>query len=114
MITRSAEYNMNGVIFAVQYGDITACSADVLVSSDDNYLSMGGGVSYTISRAAGASLTREARKQLPLKLGDVAVTSAGRLHSKYVFHGVTIDHDTQALADAEIIENTTRRCLELA
>jgi O-acetyl-ADP-ribose deacetylase (regulator of RNase III) len=114
MITRSSEYRINNAIFAVQYGDITQCSADVIVSSDDNYLSMGGGVSYAISRAAGAALIAEARKQLPLKLGDVAVTSSGSLPSKYVFHAVTIDHDTQAYADAEVISATTRRCLELA
>jgi O-acetyl-ADP-ribose deacetylase (regulator of RNase III) len=98
----------------VRYGDITACKADIIVSSDDNYLSMGGGVSYAISRAAGATMVAEARKQLPLKLGDVAVTSSGKLSCKYIFHAVTIDHDTGHSADAETIRATTRRCLELA
>jgi O-acetyl-ADP-ribose deacetylase (regulator of RNase III) len=114
MTTRSSEYRINDALLIVQYGDITACKADILVSSDDNYLSMGGGVSYAISQAAGAAVISEARKQLPLKLGDVAVTSSGNLHCKYIFHAVTIDYDTRDVADSEIIKATTHRCLDLA
>jgi O-acetyl-ADP-ribose deacetylase (regulator of RNase III) len=114
MTVRLSEYRIGNAIFAVQYGDITACQANIIVSSDDNYLSMGGGVSYAISRAAGESMIAEARKQLPLKLGDVAVTSSGKLSCRYILHVVTIDHDTGAVADSEVIRSATRRCLELA
>ncbi len=60
----------------MNYGDITRLTADALVSSDDNYLSMGGGVSAALSRVGGEIVSIEARKHTPLNIGDVAVTSA--------------------------------------
>jgi len=35
----------------IRFGDITTSTADVIVSSDDNYLTMGGGVSSALLRA---------------------------------------------------------------
>lgn len=111
---RESRYHINQAAFIVRYGDITQCDADVIVSSDDNYLSMGGGVSYAISKAAGATLAMEARKHIPAALGDVVVTSGGKLRSKFVFHAVTIDHDTNSSADEKVIASATSRCLMLA
>ena len=76
---KDTNYSIGDVIFAITYADITSVPADALVSSDDNYLSMGGGVSAAIARAAGSALVVDARKHIPLRLGDVAVTSAGQL-----------------------------------
>jgi O-acetyl-ADP-ribose deacetylase (regulator of RNase III) len=92
MNTRVANYELNKTIFRVTYGDITQLKTEAIVSSDDNYLSMGGGVSGAISKAGGKSIREEARKYIPLKVGDVAVTSAGNLPAKYIFHAVTIDY----------------------
>lgn len=114
MANRRTQYTINQTALIVQYGDITKCAADAIVSSDDNYLSMGGGVSYAISQAAGNIIRSEAKKQLPLKLGDVAVTSAGRLDARYVFHAITIDYDNSTYANDEIVSRATRRCLEIA
>ena len=75
---------------------------------------MGGGVSAAIARGAGSALITDARKHIPLRLGDVAVTSAGKLAAKYVFHGVTIDKTQSTFADADTIRRITRRCLEVA
>jgi O-acetyl-ADP-ribose deacetylase (regulator of RNase III) len=63
---------------------------------------------------AGQDFRNEAKKQLPLKLGDVAVTSAGKLHARYVFHAVTIDFDKNTRADHEVIRAASKRCMELA
>jgi O-acetyl-ADP-ribose deacetylase (regulator of RNase III) len=75
---------------------------------------MGGGVSNTLALAAGDSLRAEARKHIPLKLGDVAVTSAGKLKAKYVFHAITIDRDRSMAANEENLRAATTRCLVLA
>lgn len=108
------EYSIGDATFAVTYSDITSVSADAIVSSDDNYLSMGGGVSAAIARAAGSALITDARKHIPLGLGDVAVTSAGELAAKYVFHGVTIDVTHTKYADADTIRLITHKCLDVA
>jgi O-acetyl-ADP-ribose deacetylase (regulator of RNase III) len=112
-LDRSTEYRVDRTTLAVVYGDITTLGADALVSSDDNYLSMGGGVSAAIAGAAGEIVREEARKHLPLRAGDVAVTSAGRLPAKYVFHAVTIDYDKMVFPNDEIISRATRQCLKL-
>jgi O-acetyl-ADP-ribose deacetylase (regulator of RNase III) len=114
MTPRTSEYRLNNTTFRVIYGDLTKIAADALVSSDDNYLTMGGGVSMALSKAGGEEITREARKHIPLKLGDVAVTSAGRLPAKFLFHAVTIDHDNSMSATRESIQAATLKCLQLA
>jgi O-acetyl-ADP-ribose deacetylase (regulator of RNase III) len=107
-------YSIGETIFTITYADITSVSADVIVSSDDNYLSMGGGVSAAIRRAAGHTLMVDARKHIPAALGDVVVTSAGTLSAKYVFHGVTIDARNAVYADPKTVRGITRRCLDVA
>jgi O-acetyl-ADP-ribose deacetylase (regulator of RNase III) len=57
---------------------------------------MGGGVSRSISRAGGEAIVQDARKHVPLGIGDVAVTSAGHLPAKYVFHAVTLDYSKKS------------------
>jgi O-acetyl-ADP-ribose deacetylase (regulator of RNase III) len=114
MTERTSEYKLNKTTFRVTYGDITQVVADALVSSDDNYLTMGGGVSMALLAAGGSEIAREARKHVPLKLGDVAVTSAGQLPAKFIFHAVTIDFDQMIGTTQESIRAATLKCLQLA
>ena len=107
-------YSIGDTTFAITHADIVSLTADALVSSDDSYLTMGGGVSAAIRAAAGSALVADTKKHVPLSLGDVAVTSAGDISAKYVFHGITIDLANYVYADADIIRKVTHRCLELA
>jgi O-acetyl-ADP-ribose deacetylase (regulator of RNase III) len=109
-----ATYVIGQSIFRVSYSDLTRSQSEVLISSDDNYLTMGGGVSMALSNACGPELAKHARKLVPLRQGDIAVTTAGRLPAKYVFHAVTIDFDTQQRPNAECIETLVKRCFDLA
>ncbi|MDA0159261.1 macro domain-containing protein [Solirubrobacter ginsenosidimutans] len=113
-LQRETVYEIGRARFRVGYGDLTLVTADVLVSSDDNYLSMGGGISMALARAAGADMVAHARKLIPVAAGDVAVTTAGRVKAKYLFHAVTIDLDKRIYPDARCIDTLVRRSLELA
>jgi O-acetyl-ADP-ribose deacetylase (regulator of RNase III) len=95
----------------LEFGDITTSKADVLVSSDDAYLSMGGGVSAAILRAAGRQIITDSSKMVPAKLGDVVLTTAGALSAKYIFHAVTIGDGT--MSHDEVVKNTTHKCIKL-
>ncbi len=76
----------------VRFGNILESQAKVIVSSDDCYVSMGGGVSRAILCAGGEMIIKDAQKMTPVPLGDVIVTSAGALeHQTHVFHCITID-----------------------
>jgi O-acetyl-ADP-ribose deacetylase (regulator of RNase III) len=111
---QGATYRIGRSVFRVGYADLAQSPAEVLVSSDDNYLSMGGGVSRSLLHAGGAEIQSHARKLLPLKQGDVAVTTAGRLRAKYIFHAVTIDLDQGRFPDPPSIKTLVDRSLDLA
>ncbi|MCQ2296229.1 MAG: TIR domain-containing protein [Bacteroidales bacterium] len=88
-------YTFNQSTLTVKFGDILDSQAEVIVSSDDCYVTMGGGhagVSGAIYQAGGEGIMRDAQKMVPVPLGDVIATTAGTLvHQKYVFHCITID-----------------------
>ncbi len=101
----------------VIHGDICDSKCEVIVSSDDSRLSQGGGVSFAIARAGGRDIRRQAERLTPGDLGDVAVTTAGELPQKYIFHAVTIDFENYRTISAElqdfIVKNSVRRCFQL-
>lgn len=111
---RTTDYRLNNTTFRVTYGDITLQIVDALVSSDDNFLSMGGGVSEAILKAGGEVIRVEARKHVPVNIGDVAVTSAGKMPAKYIFHAVTIDYTNMIYPSEESIQAATLKCMQLA
>jgi O-acetyl-ADP-ribose deacetylase (regulator of RNase III) len=84
---------------------------DAIVSSDDSMLSMGGGVSAAIKSLAGSAIRDEVASDLPLPVGAIAVTSAGRLPIKYVIHAVTIDSDNRVTPTSRTIRQLTRDIL---
>ena len=99
-------------------GSVLDVSAEVVVSSDDYLLTMGGGVSAAIRMAAGNALVLDASKAVPRKAGDVVVTTAGALPARYVFHVVTIGpqqwEDPNVVPDvADLVRRASRTCLDL-
>lgn len=97
----------------VEYSDLTILSADVLVSSDDVDLSMGGGASDALLRAGGEEVWREARRWAPIELGNVAITTAGRLNAKHIFHAAVLDYGRIHLTTIDLIRKVTKKCLML-
>lgn len=88
----SRQYIFNKSTLTVKFGNILESQSEVIVSSDDCYVSMGGGVSRAILKEGGLGIKSDAQKMVPVPLGDVIVTTAGTLeHQKYVYHCITID-----------------------
>jgi O-acetyl-ADP-ribose deacetylase (regulator of RNase III) len=108
------ELAVHGRLIRIYQGDITNLVTDIIVSSDDNYLSMGGGVSYRLRSVGGSDIYTEAQKLVPLSLGEVAVTTAGKLSAQKVFHGVVIDYKTGKGPSKEVIQQVIHTCLEKA
>ena len=78
----------------IHFGDISEVGGvDAHVSSDDNWLSHGGGVSRALWLAAGPEVAADASELPALSLGDVAVTGSGALDSRLMLHAVTLDFD---------------------
>lgn len=88
----SRQYIFNNSTLTVKFGNILDTKAEVIVSSDDCYITMGGGVSRAILMAGGDIIIKDAQKMCPVPLGDVVVTTAGKMErQKYVYHCITID-----------------------
>lgn len=87
-------YIINNSQLTIKFGNILDTDAEIIVSSDDYRLSMGGGISRTIRIAAGDEIKTDAQKKIPANLGDIVVTTAGLLPQKFIFHAITIDSTT--------------------
>lgn len=117
-------YTINNSTLTVVFGDLLNTEKDVIVSSDDGLLTMGGGVSGAIRRGCGERIMAEVKKHRPASLGDVVVTSAYELPQKYIFHAVTIASEkrmgrTPGKADEDtevqkfVIRHSVDKCFRL-
>lgn len=109
----SRAYKFNDSYLTLTFGDITTSDAEVLVSSDDYKLTMGGGVSRAICQAGGNAIAIDTAKMTPAVLGDVVVTTAGTLPARYIFHAVTIGPSATSMTRSQVLQKATRRWLQL-
>ena len=112
-----SDFLVDDKLIRIYQGDITNLAADVIVSSDDTYLSMRGGVSRRIRRMGGNRIYSEGlnfRMSNALSIGDVAVTSAGNLQAKKIFHGAVIDWQLELFPSQKIIQKVVHDCLRKA
>lgn len=93
-------------------GDITALDVDAIANAANDRLWMGAGVAGAIKRAGGEEIEREAMAKGPVAVGTAVATGGGRLPARYVIHGAVMGQDLRT--DADLIERTTRSCLEVA
>ena len=101
------KYQFNNSTLTIVFGDIMTSKAEVIVSSDDTGISMGGGISGCIVRAGGENIRLDAQKKLPAQVGDVVVSTAGTLeHQKFIFHCLTIDYEQKSEVYEGRLSNT--------
>ncbi|HZC30619.1 MAG TPA: macro domain-containing protein [Gaiellaceae bacterium] len=93
-------------------GDIAALEVDAIANAANDHLWMGAGVAGAIKRAGGEEIEREAMAKGPIATGTAVATTAGRLAATYVIHGAVMSQDLRT--NAELVQRTTRACLELA
>jgi len=93
----------------VEYCDITILNVDVIASSDDINLSMLSGVSAALLQAGGDALRREAQAQSPITLGNIAITTAGQLTAKKIFHAAVVDFMSWDLTTIDLIRSVTKK-----
>ncbi len=104
---------INGVVLALQEGDITKVQAEAIVNAANSALAGGGGVDGAIHEAAGPSLMAECRKIGGCPTGSAVATSAGNLPAKYVFHAVGPIYDGRP-EDEKLLRSAYQSCLDLA
>lgn len=100
--------------FSIIRNDIAKVSCDAVVSPDDSELSMSGGASLAIARAAGEGYGLMARALAPLQTGKAAISIGGDLPSPWVIHTVAPVYEDGLRGEELILRSCYRSCLELA
>jgi O-acetyl-ADP-ribose deacetylase (regulator of RNase III) len=83
-----SEKNINGKLLRLVKGDITERDTDAIVNAANSHLRHGGGVAGAIVRKGGRIIQDESDRLGFVPVGNAAVTTAGKLPSKYVIHAV--------------------------
>lgn len=114
------KYSINQSELLVRFGNILESKAEIMVSSDDNYLTMEGGVSQAILNEGGDEIKQDAKKKVPAQLGEVVVTTSGKMPQKYIFHCVTLKNNNGKrirIQEEEvrrfIIRHSVEKCLRM-
>ena len=105
----------NGIEVELIKGDITEVEADAIVNAANSYLQHGGGVAGAIVKKGGYVIQKESDEYVkrygPVPVGEVAVTSAGKLKAKYIIHAVGPRYGIES---DDKLESAIRKSLEKA
>jgi len=95
-------------------GDITEMATDAIANAANSHLQHGGGVAGAIVRKGGWIIQEESNKIGYVPVGEAAITTAGKLKTKYVIHAVgPVWRDGNENED-EKLKNATLNSLKLA
>ncbi|MBN1756068.1 macro domain-containing protein [bacterium] len=106
------EVKIGKATLAIVKEDITEQKVDAITNAANNRLWMGGGVAGAIKAKGGEVIEEEAMKQGPVPIGEIAVTGAGKLPAKKVFHAVVMEQDMKTSEEA--INTATKNLLNTA
>jgi O-acetyl-ADP-ribose deacetylase (regulator of RNase III) len=98
------------VIRAVR-GDITTYAGTAIVNAANNHLILGAGVAGAIARGGGPAIQAECDRHGPIRVGEAALTGAGRLPCRYVIHAAAMGDEP---VSARTIRDATAAALRLA
>ena len=71
-------------------GDLVEQEVDAIVNAANNDLQLGGGVAGAIRRAGGPAIQEECDAHGPIRVGEAAITGAGRMRTRYVIHAASM------------------------
>ena len=108
----------NGAILRLVHGDLTEESVDAIVNAANAQLNHGGGVAGAIVRRGGHSIQTDSDEWVlrhgPAGHDHPALTSAGRLPSRYVIHAVGPVWGQHAGGERELLASCYSRSLAIA
>jgi O-acetyl-ADP-ribose deacetylase (regulator of RNase III) len=93
-------------------GDITALAVDAIVNAANTDLVLGSGVAGAIREKGGPSIQAECDAIGPIRLGEAALTGAGKLAARHVIHAAAMEPGSRT-SEASL-RAATRASLDLA
>jgi len=95
----------------IAQGDITGFEGDAIVNAANDRLILGSGVAGAIRKKGGPEIQEECNRHGPIRVGEAAVTGAGRLPARYVIHAAVLGAEP---ASYGTVRRATRAALEEA
>jgi O-acetyl-ADP-ribose deacetylase len=74
----------------LRQGDLTEARVDAIVNAANNDLLLGGGVAGAIRTKGGPSIQEECSRIGPVRIGEAAITGAGKLPARHVIHAASM------------------------
>src|ERR1700720_3441899 len=74
----------------LRQGDLTEAKVDAIVNAANNDLMLNGGVAGAIRLKGGAAIQGECNKIGPIRIGEAAITGAGKLAARHVIHAASM------------------------
>lgn len=96
----------------IQQGDLTEMETDAIVNAANNDLILGGGVAGAIRRKGGEEIQRECDQIGSIPVGYAAITTAGKLKSRFVIHAASMQLGGKTTAEA--LRHCTSHALRIA
>ena len=81
-------------------GDITELETEAIVNAANNELILGSGVAGVILRKGGPGIQEECDLNGPIKIGEAAVTRAGKLKADWIIHAASMGFTTPTTAES--------------
>ncbi|WP_456444805.1 macro domain-containing protein [Oceanithermus sp.] len=98
-------------LFRIAKGDLTTFEGDAIVNAANDRLILGSGVAGAIRRKGGPEIQEECDRHGPIRVGEAAVTKAGRLPVRYVIHAAVLGAEP---ASYDTVRRATRSALAKA
>lgn len=100
---------------AILQGDITERPVEAIVNAANTELILGAGVAFAIRQKGGEKIQQECNELRPLGLGEVAVTSGGKLPHRFILHAATMEPmgKTNTEIVKKCVENILKKSVEL-
>ncbi|XOB98250.1 macro domain-containing protein [Deinococcota bacterium DY0809b] len=98
-------------LLRIAKGDLTTFEGDAIVNAANDRLILGSGVAGAIRRKGGPEIQEECDRHGPIRVGEAAVTKAGRLPVRYVIHAAVLGAEP---ASYDTVRRATRSALAKA
>lgn len=95
----------------VRQGDLTTFEGDAIVNAANDQLLLGAGVAGAIRQVGGPTIQEECDRHGPIRVGEAAITGAGKLSVRYVIHAAIMGDGPATL---DVVKRATEAALRLA
>lgn len=95
----------------VRQGDLTTFEGDAIVNAANDRLQLTVGVAGAIRQAGGPEIQEACDRHGPIRIGDAAITGAGKLKVRHVIHAAVMGDGPVTL---DVVRRATESALRLA